>query len=178
VKTGGPDAAMKMALEIPDPLIQAGVTRALRLTRGKKEEKDSDSTTRDEKEGEDEERGRAKKESAQEREEGYGHIFKGGTRTKNTTRMTAGSARLKQPPTCEPPAESSRETTPEVEKERGTESSEARRIERLKVTNAQLDEELRLKKIWIADKERRLQEEREEAAQVLQEQRAVEEVLL
>jgi hypothetical protein len=66
---------------------------------------------------------RAKKESAQEREKGYGHIFKGGTRTKNTTRMTTASARLKQPPTGEPPAESFRETTPEVEKKGGTESS-------------------------------------------------------
>jgi hypothetical protein len=177
VKTGGSDAAMKMALEIPDPLIQAGVAHALRLTRGKKEKKDSDSTTGDEEEEEDEERGRAKKEGAQEREKGYGHIFKGATRTKNTMRMTADSARLKQPPTGKPPAESSRETTPEVEKEGGTESSEARRIERLKVTKAQLDEQLRLKKIWIADEERRLQEEREEAAQVLQEQRAVEEEL-
>jgi hypothetical protein len=29
-RKGGPDAAMKMALEIPDPLVQAGVARALR----------------------------------------------------------------------------------------------------------------------------------------------------
>jgi hypothetical protein len=176
-RKGGPDAAMKMALEIPDPFVQAGVARALRIIRGEKEEKDSDSTTGDEEEGEDEERERAKKESAQEREKGYGHIFKGGTRTKNTTRMTAGFARLKQPPTGEPPAVSSRETTPEVEEEGGTESSEERRIERLKVTKAQLDEELRLKKIRIAEKEKRLREEREEAAQVLQKQRAVEEEL-
>jgi hypothetical protein len=70
--------------------------------------------------------------------------------------MTAGSARLKQPPTGEPPAVSSRETTPEVEEEGGTELSEERRIERLKVTKAQLEEELRLKKIRIADKEKRL----------------------
>jgi hypothetical protein len=176
-KKGGPDAAMKMALEILDSLVQAGVVRALRITRGEKEEKDSDSTTADEEEGEDEEREQAKKESAQEREKGYGHIFKGGTRTKNTRRMTAGSARRKQPPTGEPPAVSSRETTPEVEEEGGTESNEERRIERLKVTNAQLDEELRLKKFRIAEKEKRLQEEREEAALVLQEQRAVEEEL-
>jgi hypothetical protein len=155
-RKGAPDAAMKMALEISDPLVQAGVARALRLTRGKKEEKDSDSTTGDEEEGEDEERERAKKESAQEREKGYGHIFKGGTRTKNTTRMTAGSARLKQPPTGEPPAEFSRETTLEVEKEGEIESSEERRIEQLKVTKAQLGVELRLKKIRIAEKEKRL----------------------
>jgi hypothetical protein len=176
-RKGGPDAAMKMALEIPDPLVQAGVARALRLTRGEKEEKDNDSTTGDEEEGEDEEREQAKKESAQAREKGYGHTFEGGTRTKNTTRMTAGSARLKQPPTAEPPAVSSRETTPEVEEEGETESSEERRIERLKVTKAQLDEELRLKKTRIAEKEKRLQEEREEAAQVLREQWAVEEEL-
>jgi hypothetical protein len=178
VKTGDPDAAMKMALEIPDPLIQAGVARALRLTRGETEEKDSDSMTGDEEEGEDEEWGRAKKESPQEREKGYGHIFGGGTRTKNTTRMTAGSAHLKQPLTGEPPAEFSRETTPKVKKEVGTESSEERRIERLKVTKAQLDEELRLKGIRIADKERKPQEEWEEAAQVLQERWAVEKKLL
>jgi hypothetical protein len=132
------------------------VARALRLTRDEKEEKDNDSTTGDEEEGKDEERGRAKKESAQEREKGYRHIFKGGTWTKNTTCMTAGFARLKHFPTGEPPAESSRETTPKVEKEGGTELSEARRIERLKVTKAQPDEELRLKKIRIVDKERRL----------------------
>jgi hypothetical protein len=126
VKTGSPDAAMNMVLKIPDPLVQAEVARALRLTRGKKEEKNNDSTTGNEEEGEDEERERAKKESGQEREKGYGHIFKGGTRTKNTTRMTVGSARLKQPPTGKPPAESSRETTPEVEKEGGTEPSEVR----------------------------------------------------
>jgi hypothetical protein len=177
LKTGGPDVAMKMALEIPDPLIQAGVARALGLTRGETDSKDSDATMGDEEEGEDEERGRAKKESAQKREKGYGHIFEGGTRTKNTTRMTACSARLKQPPTGEPPAESSRETTPKVEKEVGTESSEERRIERLKVTKAQLDEEVRLRMIRIAGKERKLWEEREEAAQVLQEQRGVEEKL-
>jgi hypothetical protein len=41
VKKGGPDVAMKMALEIPDPLIQAGVARTLRLNRGK-----TDSTRR------------------------------------------------------------------------------------------------------------------------------------
>jgi hypothetical protein len=119
-RKGGPDAAMKMALGIPDPLVQAGVARALRITRGEKEEKDSNSTTEDEEEGEVEERERAKKESAQEREKGHGHIFKGGTRTKNTTRMTADSACLKQPPTGEPPAVSSREATPEVEEEGGT----------------------------------------------------------
>jgi hypothetical protein len=151
-RKGAPDAAMKMALEIPDPLVQAGVARALRITRGKKAEKNSDSTTGDEDEGEDEEREQAKKESAQEREKGHGHIFKGGTRTKNTTRMTADSARLEQPPTGKPPAVSSRETTPEVEEEGGAESSEERRIERLKVTKAQLDEELRLKIIRIAEK--------------------------
>jgi hypothetical protein len=95
-RKGGPDAAMKVALKIPNPLVRAGVARALRITRGEKEEKDNDSTTGDEEEGKDEERGRAKKESAQEREKGYGHIFTGGTRTKNTTCMTAGSARLKQ----------------------------------------------------------------------------------
>jgi hypothetical protein len=176
-RKGGPDAAMKMALEIPDPLVQAGVARALRITRGKKEEKNSNTTTGDEEEGEDEEREQAKKESAQEREKGHGHIFKGGTRTKNTTRMTAGSARLKQPPTGEPPAVSSRETTPKVMEEGGAESSEERSFERLRVTKAQLDEELRLKIIRIAEKEKRLQEELEEAAQVLQEQRAVEEEL-
>jgi hypothetical protein len=176
-RKGGPDAAMKMALEIPNPLVQAGLARALRITRGEKEEKDSNSMTRDEEEGEVEERERAKKESAQERENGHGHIFKGGTRTKNTTRMTAGSARLKQPLTGEPPAVSSRETTPDVEEEGGIESGEERRIERLKVTKAQLDEELRLKIIRIAEKEKRLREEREEAAQVLQEQRTVEEEL-
>jgi hypothetical protein len=163
-KGGPPDAAMKMALEIPDPLVQAGVARALRIIRGKKEEQNNNSTTGDEEEGEDEEREQAKKESAQEREKGHRHIFKGGTRTKNTTRMTAGSARLKQPPTVEPPAVSSRETTPEVEEEGGAELSEERRIERLKVTKAQLDEELRLRIIRIAEKEKRLQEEREKAA--------------
>jgi hypothetical protein len=62
VKKGGPDVAMKMALEISDPLIQAGVARTLRLNRGKAVSKDSDSTSGNEEEGEDEERGRAKKE--------------------------------------------------------------------------------------------------------------------
>jgi hypothetical protein len=46
----------------------------------------------------------------------------------------------------------------------GGESSEDRRIEELKATKAQLDEELRLKEIRIAEKERKLREEREEAA--------------
>ena len=159
---------MEMALGIKDPRVQAGVTRALRLNRGETDSKGSDSTTETEEEGQDEERGKVETERWR---------IGGGTRTKNTTRMTAGSARLKQPPAGEPLAESSRETTPEVEKEAGTESGEDRRIERLKATKAQLDEELRLKKIRIADKERRLREEREEAAQVLKEQRAVEEKL-
>jgi hypothetical protein len=62
-----------------------------------------------------------------------------------------------------------------LEKEVGRESSEDRRIEKLKATKAQLDEELRLKEIRIAEKERKLRLEREEAAQVVKEQRAIEE---
>jgi hypothetical protein len=177
VKKGGPDVAMKMALEISDPLIQAGVARTLRLNRGEADSKDSDSTSGNEEEGEDEERGRAKKEAAQEKEKCYGHIFGGGARTRQTARITAGSARLKQPPTEAPPTESSREATPELKEGVGGESSEDRRIEELKATKAQLDEELRLKEIRIADKERKLREEREEAAQVVKEQRAIEEKL-
>jgi hypothetical protein len=42
VKKGGPDVAMKMALEIPDSLIQAGVARTLRLNRGETDSKDHD----------------------------------------------------------------------------------------------------------------------------------------
>jgi hypothetical protein len=141
-----------MALEIPDPLIQAGVARTLCLNRGETDSKDNDSTTGDEEEGEDEERGRAKKESAQEKEKGYGHIFGGGTRTRQTARITAGSARLKQPPTEAPPTESSREATPELKEGVGGESSEDRKIEELKATKAQLHEELRLKEIRIAEK--------------------------
>jgi hypothetical protein len=159
---------MKMALGIKDPRVQAGVARALRLNRGETASKGSDSTTETEEEGQDEERGKAEKERWR---------IGGGTRTKNRTRMTAGSARLKQPPTGEPSAESSRETTPEVEKEVGTESGEERRVEGLKTAKVQLDEELRLKEIRIVDKEKKLREEREEAAQVLKEQRAVEEKL-
>jgi hypothetical protein len=59
----------------------------------------------------------------------------------------------------------------------GGESSEDRKIEELKATKAQLDEELRLKEIRIAEKERKLRLEREEAAQVVKEQRAIEEKL-
>jgi hypothetical protein len=118
-----------------------------------------------------------KKESAHEKEKGYGHIFGGGTRTRQTTRITAGSARLKQPPTEAPPRESSRESTPELKEGVGRESSEDRRIEELKATKAQLDEELRLKEIRIAEKERKLRLEREEAAQVVKEQRAIEDKL-
>jgi hypothetical protein len=177
VKKGGPDVAMKMALEIPDPLIQAGVARTLRLNRGKKDSKDSDSTSGDEEEGEDEERGRAKKERAQEKEKYYGHIFGGGARTRQTARITAGSALLKQPPTGAPPTESFGEATPELEEGVGGESSEDRKIEGLKATKAQLDEELRFKQIWIAEKERKLRLEREEAAQVVKEQRAIEKKL-
>ena len=47
MKKGGPDVAMKMALEISDPLIQAGVARTLRLNRGETDSKDSDSTIGD-----------------------------------------------------------------------------------------------------------------------------------
>jgi hypothetical protein len=159
---------MKMALEITDPLIQAGVARTLHLIRGEAGSKDSDSTTGEEEEGQGEERGRAEKERAKEEEKVYGHIFGGGARTKQTTRITTGSARLKQPPTGAPPTESSREATPELEEGVGGESSEDRRIEGLKATKAQLDEELRLKQIRI---------EREEAAQVVKEQRALEEKL-
>jgi hypothetical protein len=164
VKKGGPDVAMKMALEIPDPLIQAGVARTLRLNRGKTDSKDSDSTSGDEKEGEGDERGRAKEERAQEEEKCYGHVFGGGTRTRQTARMTAGSARLKQPPTEVPPAEPSGESTPESEggvEGVQEESSEDRKIEGLKATKAQLDEELRLKQIRIGEKERKLRLERE-----------------
>jgi hypothetical protein len=177
VEKGGPDVAMKMALEIPDPLIQAGVARTLRLNRGKTDSKDSDSTSGDEEEGEGEERGRAKKERAQEKEECYEHAFGGGTQTRQTARITAGSARLKQPSTGAPPTESSGEATPELEEGVGGESSEDRKIEGLKATKAQLDEELRLKQIRIADKERKLRLEREEAAQVVKEQRAIEKKL-
>jgi hypothetical protein len=46
-KKGGPNVAMKMALEIPDPLIQANVARTLRLNRGETDSKDSDSTSGD-----------------------------------------------------------------------------------------------------------------------------------
>jgi hypothetical protein len=59
----------------------------------------------------------------------------------------------------------------------GGESCEDRKIEGLKATKAQLDEELRLKQIRIAEKERKLRLEREEAAQVVQEQRAIEKKL-
>jgi hypothetical protein len=177
VKKGGTDAAMKMALEIPDPLIQAGVARTLRLNRGETDSKDSDSTLGDEKEGEDEERGRAKKERAQEKEKCYGHVFGGGARTRQTARITAGSARLKQPPTEAAPTESSGKATPELEEGVGGESSEDRKIEGLKAIKAQLDEELRLKQIRIAEKERKFRLEREEAAQVVQEQRAIEKKL-
>jgi hypothetical protein len=126
-----------MALEIPDPLIQADVARTLRLIRGKADSKESDSTSGDEEEGEGEERGRAKKERAQEKEKCYGHVFGGGTRTRQTARMTAGSARLKQSPTGVPPAEPSEQSTPESEG--GVEgvqedSSEDRKIEELKAT--------------------------------------------
>jgi hypothetical protein len=159
-KKGGPDVAMKMALEIPDPFIQASVARTLRLNRGETDSKDSDSTSGDEEEGEGEERGRAKKERAKEKEKCYGHVFGGGARTRQTARMTAGSARLKQPPTGAPPTEPSGESTPESEG--GVEgvredSSEDRRIEELKATKAQLDEELRLKTLRIAEREKELQ---------------------
>jgi hypothetical protein len=169
-KKGGPDVAMKMALEIPDPLIQAGVARTLRLNRGEVDSKDSASMTEDEEEGQGKERGRAEKERAQEKENGYGHIFGGGTRTRQTARITAGSARLKPPPTEAQPTESSREATPELKEGVGGESSEDRKIEELKATKAQLDEELRLKEIRVA-------REREEAAQVVKEQRAIEKKL-
>jgi hypothetical protein len=53
-KNGGPDVPMKMALEIPDPLVQANVARTLRLTRGKADSKDSNFTTEDEEAKEDE----------------------------------------------------------------------------------------------------------------------------
>jgi hypothetical protein len=150
VKKGGPGVAMKMALEISDPLIQAGVARTLRLNRGETDSKDSDSTSGDEEEVEDEERGRAKKKRAQEKEKCYGHVFEGGAQTRQTARITAGSARLKQPPTGAPPTESSGEATPELEEGVGGESSEDRKIEGLKATKAQLDEELQLKQIRIA----------------------------
>jgi hypothetical protein len=169
-RKGGPDVALKMALEIPDPLIQAEVARTLRLNRGEVDSKDSASTTEDEEEGQGEERGRAEKERAQEKEKGYGHIFGGGTRTRQTARITAGSARLKQPPTEAQPTESSREATPELKEGVGGESSEDRKIEELKATRAQLDEELRLKEIRVA-------REREEAAQVVKEQLAIEKKL-
>jgi hypothetical protein len=94
------------------------------------------------------------KEAAQEKEKCYGHILGGGARTRQTARITAGSARLKQPPIEAPPTESSREATPELKEGVGAESGEDRRIEELKATKAQLDEELRLKEIRIADKER------------------------
>jgi hypothetical protein len=177
VKKGGPDVAMKMALEIPDPLIQAGVACTLRLNRGEADSKDNDFTSGNEEEGEDEERGRAKKERAQEKEKCYGNIFGGGARTKQTARITAGSARLKQPSTGARPTESSGEATPELEERVGGESSEDRKIEGLKATKAQLDEELRLKQIRIAEKERKLRLEWEEAAQVVKEQRAIEKKL-
>jgi hypothetical protein len=67
-KKGGPDVAMKMALEIPDPLIQANVARTLRLNRGETDSKDSDSMSGDEEEGEGKDRGGAKKEHAKEKE--------------------------------------------------------------------------------------------------------------
>jgi hypothetical protein len=59
----------------------------------------------------------------------------------------------------------------------GGESSEDRKLEGLKATKAQLDEELRLKQIRIAEKERKLRLEWEEAAQVVKEQRAIEKQL-
>jgi hypothetical protein len=176
IEKGGPGCSHEDG-EIPDPLIQAGVARTLRLNRGETDSKDSDSTSGDEEEGEGEERGRAKKERAQEKEKCYGHVFGGGTRTRQTARITAGSARLKQPPTGAPPIESSGEATPKVEEGVGGESSEDRKIEGLKATKAQLDEELRLKQIRIAEKGRKLRLEREEAAQVVKEQRAIEKKL-
>jgi hypothetical protein len=100
VKKGGPDVAMKMALEIPDPLIQAGVARTLNW--GETDSKDSDSTSGDEKEGEGQERGRAKKERASEKEKCYGHILGGGARTRQTARITAGSARPNSPRLAHP----------------------------------------------------------------------------
>jgi hypothetical protein len=132
--------------------------------------------TGDEEEGEGEERGRAKKEHAAEKEKCYGHIFGGGARTRQTARITAGSARLKQPPAGAPPSELSKESTPETDsvvEEVQEDSSEDRRIEELKTTKAQLDEELRLKTLRIAEREKELQLRRDrEAAQVLEEQQA------
>jgi hypothetical protein len=50
-KKGGPDAAMEMALQVKDPLIQANLTRTLRVTRGEEtRSSDSDSPTEDEEE--------------------------------------------------------------------------------------------------------------------------------
>jgi hypothetical protein len=51
VKKGGPDAAMEMALQVKDPLIQANLTRILRVTRGEEtRSSNSDSPTKDEEE--------------------------------------------------------------------------------------------------------------------------------
>jgi hypothetical protein len=101
------------------------------------------------------------------------HIFGGGARTRQSARMTTGTARLKQPPGGAPPPESSRESTPESEggvEEVQEESSEDKRIEELRATEAGLAEELRLKKLRIAEREK-------EVDQVLEEQQAVEKKL-
>jgi hypothetical protein len=90
--------------------------------------------------------------------------------------MTAGSARLKEPPTGVPSTEPFGESTPKSEG--GVEgvqedSSEDRRIKELKATKAQLDEELRLNMLRIAEREKELELKRDrEAAQMLEEQRA------
>jgi hypothetical protein len=52
-KKGGSDAAMEMVLQVKDPLIQANLTRTLRVTRGEEtRSSDSDSPTEDEEEDE------------------------------------------------------------------------------------------------------------------------------
>jgi hypothetical protein len=129
--------------------------------------KDSNSTSEEEEGGEDEEQGSAKKERAKEKGKGYGHNFGGGARSRQTARITAGSARLKHPP-----QEPFKELGTEGESATEADSSEDKRIEELRATEAELEQ------LWIAERERELRLKRDqEAAEGLEDQRAVEKKL-
>jgi hypothetical protein len=170
-----------MALKIEDTLIQGNVARTLRLNQGETDSKDSDSLRRTRREKRTK-NGGALKRSAQRRRKVIRCISLGeGARSKQTARMAAGTAHFKQPPAGPPPPESSRESTPESEggvEEVEEESSEDKRIEELRATEAELAEELQLKQLWIAEREKELRLKRDqEAAEGLEDQRAVEKKL-
>jgi hypothetical protein len=136
--------------------------------KGSEEERPSSKST-SAGEGEEEQMPPAEEGPSKEKEKFPMHIFGGGARTKQTARMTAGTARLK------PPLEALKESRPEAEGAVEEKSSEDRKIEELKTTEAEMVEELRLKKLWVAEREEKLRLKRDqEAAQALEEQRAVE----